>query len=90
MDGIGNNARFNYPWGIEFDSQENVLYVADCVSIQGILCLLLREICGKKAFFDGFCVGITFNVSIYTGIYVIFNTKYSQFCSLSLLEHILE
>ena len=33
MDGIGTNARFNYPWGIEFDSEENVLYVADCVSI---------------------------------------------------------
>lgn len=30
MDGIGTNARFNYPWGIEFDSEENVLYVADC------------------------------------------------------------
>ena len=38
MDGIGTNARFNYPWGIEFDSEENVLYVADCVSINGILC----------------------------------------------------
>jgi len=33
MDGIGTDARFNYPWGIEFDSEENVLYVADCVSI---------------------------------------------------------
>lgn len=33
MDGIGTDARFNYPWGIEFDSEENVLYVADCVSV---------------------------------------------------------
>lgn len=33
MDGIGTDARFNYPWGIEFDSDENVLYVADCVSV---------------------------------------------------------
>ena len=32
MDGIGTEARFNYPWGIEFDPGENVLYVADCVS----------------------------------------------------------
>ncbi|XP_078368431.1 NHL repeat-containing protein 2-like isoform X2 [Oculina patagonica] len=30
MDGIGTDARFNYPWGIEFDPEENVLYVADC------------------------------------------------------------
>ncbi|KAL9976693.1 hypothetical protein ACROYT_G014020 [Oculina patagonica] len=30
MDGIGTDARFNYPWGIEFDPKENVLYVADC------------------------------------------------------------
>ena len=32
MDGVGTDARFNYPWGIEFDSADNVLYVADCVS----------------------------------------------------------
>ena len=32
MDGIGEEARFNYPWGIEFDPTDDVLYVADCVS----------------------------------------------------------
>ncbi|XP_068701592.1 NHL repeat-containing protein 2-like isoform X1 [Montipora foliosa] len=30
MDGIGTEARFNYPWGIVFDPTYNVLYVADC------------------------------------------------------------
>lgn len=30
MDGIGIGARFNYPWGIVFDAEENVLYVGDC------------------------------------------------------------
>lgn len=34
MDGIGTGARFNYPWGIEFDAEENVLYVGDCVSMR--------------------------------------------------------
>ena len=32
MDGIGTGARFNYPWGIVFDAEDNVLYVGDCVS----------------------------------------------------------
>lgn len=30
MDGIGTGARFNYPWGIVFDAEDNVLYVGDC------------------------------------------------------------
>lgn len=29
-DGIGDEARFNYPWGIAFDHFQNTVYVADC------------------------------------------------------------
>ena len=34
LDGVGREARFNYPWGIVFDPIERSLYVADCVSIK--------------------------------------------------------
>ncbi|EDO46583.1 predicted protein [Nematostella vectensis] len=30
MDGIGSDARFNYPWAIEWDPTENMIYVGDC------------------------------------------------------------
>lgn len=30
-DGIGSEARFNYPWGIAYDHHNNHVYVADCV-----------------------------------------------------------
>lgn len=30
LDGVGHEARFNYPWGIVFDPNNDVLYVADC------------------------------------------------------------
>ena len=36
LDGVGREARFNYPWGIVFDPTDDALYVADCVSIHGI------------------------------------------------------
>ena len=32
MDGVGSDARFNYPWGIAYDGITHSLYVADCVS----------------------------------------------------------
>ena len=32
-DGIGADARFNYPWGIAYDFHNNQVYVADCVII---------------------------------------------------------
>ncbi|XP_062500871.1 NHL repeat-containing protein 2-like [Corticium candelabrum] len=30
MDGVGSDARFNYPWGIAYDGITHSLYVADC------------------------------------------------------------
>ena len=32
VDGVGHDATFNYPWGIVFNPDEDILYVADCVS----------------------------------------------------------
>ncbi|XP_066933163.1 NHL repeat-containing protein 2-like [Clytia hemisphaerica] len=29
-DGVGSQARFNYPWGIAYDIHNNQVYVADC------------------------------------------------------------
>ena len=33
IDGYDIDARFNYPWGIAYDHNNNVVYVADCVRI---------------------------------------------------------
>ena len=30
-DGTGSEARFNYPWGVAYDPNNNAVYVADCV-----------------------------------------------------------
>jgi hypothetical protein len=30
MDGYGQDARFNYPWGIAYDGITHSVYVADC------------------------------------------------------------
>ena len=84
MDGTGTDARFNYPWGIEFDSEDNVLYVADCVSVQGIVDYC--AVCATKRLSSvvSFCVLfaiVYIQVSIYTGIYPMFNIKHLQFCS---------
>ena len=33
-DGVGEQARFNYPWGIAYDHFQNYVYVADCGCIE--------------------------------------------------------